>query len=101
MSLIRCSECKKKISNIVNVCPHCGCSMNKDYIKELNEIDEQIKEQQKTINGIKVQVKGQVEQLGKEKKHNLFKCFFCKYKNKNSKNLIIFFKVASCDFFVV
>ena len=68
MSLIRCSECKKKISNIVDVCPHCGYPMNKDYIKEYNEIDEQIKEQQETINGIKVQVKGQVVQLEKEKK---------------------------------
>lgn len=40
--------------------------MNKDYTKELNEIEEQIKEQQESIKEIKVQVKGQVEQLEKE-----------------------------------
>lgn len=40
--------------------------MNKDYIKEFNEIEEQILEQQETINDIKVQVKGQVEELEKE-----------------------------------
>ena len=37
MSLIRCFECKKKISIKADVCPNCGCPMNKDYIKELNE----------------------------------------------------------------
>jgi len=37
MALIRCFECKKKISNIVDVCPDCGCHMNNNYIKEFNE----------------------------------------------------------------
>lgn len=115
MSLIRCFECRKKVSIKADACPNCGCPMNKDFIKDFNEIENQIKEQQETIKeqqesikDIKVQVKGQVEQLEKEKKnlkkkraikikrklkkllrnqlkkekkHHLFKCFFCKYKN--------------------
>ena len=47
MSLIRCFECKKKISNIVDVCPHCGYPMSKDFIKDFNEIEKQIKKQEK------------------------------------------------------
>lgn len=34
MSLNSCFECKKKISNIVDARPHCGCPMNNNYIKE-------------------------------------------------------------------
>ena len=54
MSLIRCFECKKKISNIVDVCPHCGYPMSKDFIKDFNEIEKNFKEKiKKTIKKAK------------------------------------------------
>lgn len=33
MSLIKCPECKKKISDTVSFCPNCGATIT-DHIKE-------------------------------------------------------------------
>lgn len=30
MAIIKCSECKKKISSQATICPHCGCPVNAD-----------------------------------------------------------------------
>lgn len=34
MALIKCSECKKEISDTVSKCPHCGFNLKKDKIKD-------------------------------------------------------------------
>ena len=37
MSLIKCPECKKKISDTVSFCPNCGATIT-DHIKEHSRI---------------------------------------------------------------
>lgn len=66
MALIKCSECKKEISDMADICPHCGIPSKKDEIIQksadgesqsavvdialCNEVEETVKTSKKGVN---------------------------------------------------
>lgn len=56
MALIKCPECHKEISDKAISCPNCGCPINTDDNKLLNEIKNQAIELRKEKNKTKLTV---------------------------------------------
>ncbi|MBE2894191.1 zinc ribbon domain-containing protein [Spirabiliibacterium falconis] len=50
MKITHCPECKKKMTQEVNFCPHCGFSFAPDNIAAFNQKMARIREQKKEIN---------------------------------------------------
>ena len=61
MALIKCPECKKKISNTVKACPHCGY-----VLSELEKEKQMLEEQKRILEEEKIKLEEKQKQIIQE-----------------------------------